>query len=56
MKKCNIVDIASDLASEVWAEELPDDFEPVINGAIDKIESCFPPDYDDEIEEDEPVD
>jgi hypothetical protein len=28
MKKCNIVDKASDLASEVWAEELPDNFEP----------------------------
>ena len=28
MKKCNIVDKASDLASEVWAEELPDDFVP----------------------------
>ncbi|MCK4348966.1 MAG: hypothetical protein KAW47_10150 [Thermoplasmatales archaeon] len=28
MKKCNIVDKASDLASEVWAEELPDNFDP----------------------------
>jgi hypothetical protein len=28
MKKCNIVKIASDLVSKIWAEELPDDFEP----------------------------